>query len=98
MMRAEPVSPAQAFCLSRGPEAESLRVIEIYHIETMEPQAEGGRVIRRTSVRSHSLEVVKERALRTFQRSQAPHSRDEVETVRVLNGAGYEVFSISVRD
>ncbi len=73
-------------------------MIEIYHIETIEPEAEGGRVIRRTSVRSHSIDAVKERALRTFQRARVPHARDEVETVRVLNGAGYEVFSISARD
>lgn len=73
-------------------------MFEIYHIEAIEPEAEGGRVIRRTSFRSSSLEAVKERALRTFKRSQTPQARDSVETVRVLDGAGYEVFSISVRD
>jgi hypothetical protein len=86
------------FCHSCGKVAEGSLVFETYHIETMEPEAEGGRVIRRTSVRSNSLEAVKERAHRTFQRSQLPHARDDVEAVRVLNGAGYEVFSIRSRD
>lgn len=73
-------------------------MFETYHIETIEPEAEGGRVIRRISVRSDSIEAVKERALKTFRRSQLPHARDDVETVRVLDGAGYEVFSVSMRD
>lgn len=73
-------------------------MFETYHIETMEPAAEGGRVIRRTSMRSSSLDAVKDRARRTFHRSRLPHSRDDVEKVRVLDGAGYEVFSISVGD
>jgi hypothetical protein len=83
---------------SDAQEAEWSFVFETYHIETMEPEAEGGRVIQRTSVRSNSFEAVKERALRTFQRSQLPQARDDVEAVRVLNGAGHEVFSISIRD
>jgi hypothetical protein len=45
------------------------------------------------------VEAAKERALRVFSRARVPqHRGPEVETVRVLNGAGYEVFSISARD
>ncbi|HEY8383233.1 MAG TPA: hypothetical protein VIL09_13875 [Microvirga sp.] len=74
-------------------------MIEMYHIELLEPSAEGGRVLRRTSVRSASVEPVKDRARRLFQRSRAPGSRTaEVEGVRVLNGAGHEVFSLNVND
>jgi hypothetical protein len=37
--------------------------------------------------------------MRVFQRATVPQARGPaVDTVRVLNGAGYEVFSVSVRD
>ena len=56
-------------------------------------------MIRRTLVRADSLETVKERALRVFFRSRVPQARSpEVEAVRVLNGAGYEVFCVNARD
>lgn len=72
---------------------------EIYHIETIAPEAEGGSVIHRTTMRAETVEVVKERALRVFKSARVPHARGpEVDVVRVLNGAGYEVFSISARD
>jgi hypothetical protein len=72
---------------------------ETYHIETVEPEAEGGGVIHRVSIRAETVEVAKERALKVFRRARVPQARGpEVETVRVLNGAGYEVFSVSVRD
>jgi hypothetical protein len=74
-------------------------VYEIYTIETIAPEAMGGDVIRRTLVRVDSLEAAKERAMRVFTRARVPQARGpEVEAVRVLNGAGYEVFSLSARD
>ena len=58
----------------------------------------GGGVIRRIMVRTESLEKAKERALKVFSLARRPQSRDpQIEAVRVLNGAGYEVFSISTR-
>lgn len=72
---------------------------EIYRIETIASEAAGGGVIRRTLVRVDSLEKAKERALRVFSLARRPQARGpEVEAVRVLNGAGYEVFSINARD
>lgn len=72
---------------------------ETYRIETIAFEAEGGGVIRRIFVRADSLEAVKERALRVFSRARVPQARGpEVEAVRVLNGAGYEVFFVNARD
>jgi hypothetical protein len=74
-------------------------VFEIYRIETVASEEAGGGVIRRILVRVNSLEKAKERALKVFSLARRPQSREpEVELVRVLNGAGYEVFSISARD
>jgi hypothetical protein len=74
-------------------------VRETFHIETVEPEEEGGRVIRRISVRVETVNAAKERALRVFQQARVPHARGpKVDTVRVLNGAGYEVFSVSATD
>jgi hypothetical protein len=74
-------------------------VRETFHIETLAPEAEGGSVIHRVSVRAEGVEAAKERALRVFKRSQAPQARGAaVDAVRVLDGAGYEVFSVSTRD
>jgi len=74
-------------------------VVEIYRIETVASDEAGGGVIRRIMVRTDSLEKAKERALKVFSLARRPQSRDsDVEAVRVLNGAGYEVFSISTRD
>jgi hypothetical protein len=74
-------------------------VFEIYRIETVASEEAGGGVIRRIMVRTDSLEKAKERALKVFSLARRPQSRDpEVEAVRVLNGAGHEVFSISTRD
>jgi len=74
-------------------------VIEVYRIETVASEEAGGGVIRRIMVRTDSVEKAKERALKVFSLAQRPQSRDsDVEAVRVLNGAGYEVFSISTRD
>lgn len=72
---------------------------ETYHIETVAPEAEGGGVIHRISVRLESVEAARERALRVFQRATVPQARGPVvDSVRVLDGAGYEVFSVSIRD
>ena len=74
-------------------------VIEVYRIETVASEEAGGGVIRRILVRTDSFEKAKERALKVFSLARRPQSRDqEIEAVRVLNGAGYEVFSISTRD
>lgn len=74
-------------------------MFEIYRIETVASEEAGGGVVRRILVRVNSLEKAKERALKVFSLARRPQSREpEVELVRVLNGAGYEVFSISARD
>ena len=74
-------------------------MIEVYRIETVASEDAGGGVIRRIMVRTDSLEKAKERARKVFSLARRPQSRDpEIEAVRVLNGAGYEVFSISTRD
>jgi hypothetical protein len=74
-------------------------VPEIYHIEIIGAEAQGGTILQRLSVRTNSFEAAKERALRLFRRARVPQSRgSDVEAVRVLNGAGYELFSLSVRD
>ena len=74
-------------------------MFEIYRIETVACEEAGGGVVRRILVRVSSLEKAKERALKVFSLARRPQSRDpEVELVRVLDGAGYEVFSVSARD
>jgi hypothetical protein len=74
-------------------------VIEVYRIESIASDEAGGGVIRRIMVRTDSLDKAKERARKVFSLARRPQSRDpEIEAVRVLNGAGYEVFSISTRD
>lgn len=74
-------------------------MFEIYRIESVASEEAGGGVVRRILVRVNSLEKAKERALKVFSLARRPQSREpEVELVRVLNGAGYEVFSISARD
>ena len=74
-------------------------MIEVYRIETIASDEAGGGVIRRIMVRTESLEKAKERALKVFSLARRPQSRDpQIEAVRVLNGAGYEVFSISTRE
>ena len=74
-------------------------MFETYHIETVASEEAGGGVVRRILVRVSSLEKAKERALKVFSLARRPQSRDpEIEAVRVLTGAGYEVFSVSTRD
>ncbi len=74
-------------------------MIEVYRIETIASDEAGGGVIRRIMVRTDSLDKAKERALKVFTLARRPQSREpEIQSVRVLNGAGYEVFSISTQD
>ncbi|HEX2134740.1 MAG TPA: hypothetical protein VHG30_02385 [Microvirga sp.] len=68
---------------------------QIYHIELVD--AHGTRVFRRTSVRSDSLGAVMERALRAFRRARATDP-GRAAGVRIVDGAGYEVFSASEHD
>lgn len=72
---------------------------EVYRIETIAGEGEGGGVIRRILVRAESLDVAKERALRMLARERSPQAKGpKVEAVRVLNGAGFELFQANVRD
>lgn len=72
---------------------------ETYHIETIAPEDEGGRVVQRSSVRFPSPEAARERAVALFRRARVPQARGpRVDAVRVLDGAGYEIFSMSARD
>ena len=74
-------------------------MFEVYRIETIASEEAGGGVVRRIMIRTDSLEKAKERARKVFSLARRPQSREqEVEGVRVLDGAGYEVFSISTRD
>ncbi len=74
-------------------------MVEIYRIESVASEEAGGGVLRRILIRTDSLEKAKERALKVFSLARRPQSRDpDVDSVRVLDGAGYEVFSISTRD
>jgi hypothetical protein len=74
-------------------------VVEIYRIESVASEEAGGGVLRRILIRTDSLDKAKERALKVFSLARRPQSRDpDIDSVRVLDGAGYEVFSISTRD
>lgn len=74
-------------------------MVEVYRIESVASEEAGGGIIRRILVRTDSVEKAKERALKVFSLARRPQSRDlDIESVRVLDGAGYEVFSISTRD
>ncbi len=64
---------------------------ETFHIEVLGP--ESGEVQTRISVRVGSLETAQERALRLFARARVPQrSGEPAEAVRVIDGAGREVF------
>ena len=72
---------------------------ETYHIETVAPEDEGGRVVHRTSLRFPSPDAARERAVALFRRARVPQARGpKVDAVRVTDGAGYEIFSMSARD
>ena len=64
---------------------------ETFHIEVLGP--DGQEVVTRISVRMGSLEGAQERALRLFARARVPQRREEpAQAVRVIDGAGREVF------
>jgi hypothetical protein len=64
---------------------------ETFHIEVLGP--DGQEVVTRISVRTGSLEGAQERALRLFARARVPQRREEpAQAVRVIDGAGREVF------
>ncbi|KQP23807.1 hypothetical protein ASG60_13625 [Methylobacterium sp. Leaf469] len=69
---------------------------ETFHIEILspEPVADGEDPVRqRVSVRVGSLESATERALSLFARARAPQrGGGPAEAVRVIDGAGTEVF------
>jgi hypothetical protein len=69
----------------------------MYHIELID--ADGVRVFRRLSLRSHSVALVRDRALWVLRRAHAPGSRVRgAQGVRVIDGAGYELFSAKAHD
>lgn len=78
-----------------------MSVRETYHIEVLgpeEPDAPGG-VQQRVSVRTASPEAAAERAKRLFARARVPQrARTAAEAVRVIDGAGIEIFSMSQFD
>ncbi|KQP31901.1 hypothetical protein ASF49_09490 [Methylobacterium sp. Leaf104] len=71
---------------------------ETYHIEVLASEDEAGArgedtVSQRISVRTFTVEAAKERALTLFARARAPQrSGAPAEAVRVIDGAGTEVF------
>jgi len=72
-----------------------LAVRETYHIEVLGPEADesGDGVIQRISMRTADVEAAKERALGLFARARVPQrSGLPAEAVRVIDGAGTEVF------
>ncbi|GJE55008.1 hypothetical protein EKPJFOCH_1494 [Methylobacterium thuringiense] len=75
--------------------ARPLTVRETFHIELLGPDdgTDAAPVQQRVSVRVSDLEVATERALRLFARARAPQrSQARAEAVRVIDGAGREVF------
>ncbi len=71
---------------------------ETYHIEVLGPDeadAPGG-VQQRMTVRTDTPEAAAERARRLFARARVPQrSGPPAEAVRVVDGAGSEVFRLS---
>lgn len=71
---------------------------ETFHIEVLGPQQPEDRtpedaVQQRISVRTESVDNATERALRLFARARVPQRHGEpAEAVRVIDGAGTEVF------
>ncbi|MDB5644559.1 hypothetical protein [Methylobacterium sp.] len=80
------------------PDGAALKPRETYHIEVLasedEADARGEDFVRqRVSVRTGTVEAAKERALTLFARARAPQrSGAPAEAVRVIDGAGTEVF------
>ncbi len=68
---------------------------ETFHIEILGPDDEStaDAVRQRISVRTRDVEAARERALGLFARARAPQrSGEPAEAVRVIDGAGAEVF------
>ncbi|WP_298952732.1 hypothetical protein [uncultured Methylobacterium sp.] len=72
---------------------------ETFHIDILGPDEAGpGGVMQRISVRA-TAETARERALRAFRRARVPQrTGPPAEAVRVVDGAGTEVFRWSVWD
>ncbi len=69
---------------------------ETYHIEIIGPE---DAPVQRASIRSTGLDAARERALRLFRRARVPQrSGPAAEAVRIVDGAGTEVFRWSVWD
>lgn len=72
---------------------------QTYHIEALSPDRDGKpvQVVQRATVRSGQQDAVERRAIRLLQRSQLPQwNLGPVEIVRVVDGAGTELFRWSV--
>ncbi|MBX9933424.1 MAG: hypothetical protein K2Y56_18130 [Methylobacterium sp.] len=69
---------------------------ETYHIEVLGPESDAPHedvVRQRVAVRTSSVEGAKERALGLFARARVPQrAGSPAEAVRVIDGAGTEVF------
>lgn len=69
---------------------------ETFHIEVLGPDADADgeeRVRQRISVRTAGVDGARERALGLFARARAPQrSGSPADAVRVIDGAGSEVF------
>jgi hypothetical protein len=76
-------------------------VEQTYHIEAVGFE-EGGRpapVVQRLAVRAGALDPVHQRAMRLFRRARAPQwPGAPVEAVRIVDGAGTEVFRWTIWD
>lgn len=77
--------------------AGTVSLRETYHIEVLGPAEHGARpqeaVQQRISVRTETLDQARERALRLFARARVPQRAGlPAEAVRVIDGAGMEVF------
>ncbi|MEH3144927.1 MAG: hypothetical protein PGN34_06175 [Methylobacterium frigidaeris] len=72
---------------------------ETFHIDILgSDETDPGGVVQRISVRA-TAEAARERALRAFRRARVPQrAGPPVEAVRVVDGAGTEVFRWSVWD
>lgn len=72
-----------------------MAVRETYHIEVLGSEADGSdaEVLQRITVRTDDVEAARERALRLFARARVPQrAGTPAEAVRVIDGAGTEVF------
>jgi hypothetical protein len=76
-------------------------VNETYHIEAVgfDEAGKPAPVVQRLAVHSGALDTVHQRAMRLFRRALAPQwPGAPVEAVRILDGAGTEIFRWTVWD